>query len=507
MTLCNTLLAFLVRGGVGFHSADFFLHRYGMPRCHSSCCSWWRFQFLLLCSKLQLLSTFLLHFLSFWYLHIYIFVPTTTYLGIIYAYIDPAKVDLVVLRLEPTAQSLVGWSSAPALLHGGSAPSLRFQPLRVEDLSVVVSCLNCVCACVHRDVDRGLAEDGNTSALPLPSEGGGVESALPQPSPIVTKATLLPRPTGQNFHSYRPRSNNWSEKGKNRTRFSFSLLPTLREWRGCERERPGDHSRAEVSRRRTHRSRSISTDRSRSRGHARYSPPRSPSARSRSPRHQSQPWDLSWASGEQSLYYRGHPQSQGEHRSPTTSSGSHMPIPARIGTRLGPATARGHGIPHVAPRTAHGRESVITVLGIATTANTRPGSHTPSPAATAGPALRCPTPRCTIWTSLLVGTTGMRNSIGSMPHRRRTGTAATPMPRLRPGNTPTAPAVGPPWAGFPLYGIPRPLTHQQPKSLLQIGSHRTNLTANLTGGRLQAGRVRYILINYCNCSFFFFFFF
>ena len=35
------------------------------------------------------------------------------------------KVDLVVLRLEPAAQSLVGWSSAPALLRRGSAPSFR----------------------------------------------------------------------------------------------------------------------------------------------------------------------------------------------------------------------------------------------------------------------------------------------------------------------------------------------------------------------------------------------
>ena len=80
----------------------------------------------------------------------YKFVPTTTYLGIIYAYIQPAKVDLVILRLEPTAQSLVGWSSAPALLHRDSAPSFRFQPLRGGDLSVIVSCLNCVCACVHQ---------------------------------------------------------------------------------------------------------------------------------------------------------------------------------------------------------------------------------------------------------------------------------------------------------------------------------------------------------------------
>ena len=59
------------------------------------------------------------------------------------------EVDLVVLRLEPTAQLLVGWSSAPALLCRGSAPSFRFQPLRGEDLFIVVSCLNCVCACVH----------------------------------------------------------------------------------------------------------------------------------------------------------------------------------------------------------------------------------------------------------------------------------------------------------------------------------------------------------------------
>ena len=35
------------------------------------------------------------------------------------------KVDLVALKLEPTAQSLVGWSSAPALLRRGSAPSFR----------------------------------------------------------------------------------------------------------------------------------------------------------------------------------------------------------------------------------------------------------------------------------------------------------------------------------------------------------------------------------------------
>ena len=60
------------------------------------------------------------------------------------------KADLVVLKLELTAQLLVGCSSAPALLLRGSAPSFRFQPMYGEDLSIVVACLNCVCACVHQ---------------------------------------------------------------------------------------------------------------------------------------------------------------------------------------------------------------------------------------------------------------------------------------------------------------------------------------------------------------------
>ena len=44
------------------------------------------------------------------------------------------------------------------------------------------------------------------------------ESALPQPSPIVAKATLSPRPNGQRPHSYRPRSDNWSGGDENRSR-------------------------------------------------------------------------------------------------------------------------------------------------------------------------------------------------------------------------------------------------------------------------------------------------
>ena len=212
------------------------------------------------------------------------------------------------------------------------------------------------------------------------------------------------------------------------------------------RERPGDRSRAEVSRRRTHRSRSISTDRLRSRGHAHYSPPSTPCPL---PAHGHRDTSRNLRSSPGSVgsnrYTTEAPRgTTGSTRSPTTSSGSHMPMTNRIGTGPGPVTASGHGIPHVAPRTARGRESIFTGLGTVTTANTRPRPHTP---------LRCPAPRRTIWPSPPTGTTGMRNSIGSMPHRGQTGTAATPKPRLRPGNTPTAPAVGPPGTGFPHAGF------------------------------------------------------
>ena len=37
----------------------------------------------------------------------------------------PAKVGLVVLKLEPTAQSLGGWSYAPSPLRRGSVLSFR----------------------------------------------------------------------------------------------------------------------------------------------------------------------------------------------------------------------------------------------------------------------------------------------------------------------------------------------------------------------------------------------
>ena len=45
--------------------------------------------------------------------------------GIIMHISHPAKVGLVVLRLEPTAQSLGGWSYAPSPLRRGSELSFR----------------------------------------------------------------------------------------------------------------------------------------------------------------------------------------------------------------------------------------------------------------------------------------------------------------------------------------------------------------------------------------------
>ena len=84
----------------------------------------------------------------------------------------------------------------------------------------------------------------------------------------------------------------------------------------------------------------------------------------------------------------------------------------------------------------------------------------------------------------------MQANIGSMPHRIRTGIAATPNPRMRPGNKPTARAVRLPSICSPLGGIPRPPTRRQPKILPKTGSYRSNLTASLAGGTPYTGRGR-----------------
>ena len=80
----------------------------------------------------------------------------------------------------------------------------------------------------------------------------------------------------------------------------------------------------------------------------------------------------------------------------TTVADPHVPMPARIGTRPGPVTARGHATPPDIPQTARGCGNVGTGLDNTTTVNTSPGLHTPGPTVTLGPALRCPNPRCTI---------------------------------------------------------------------------------------------------------------
>ena len=154
------------------------------------------------------------------------------------------------------------------------------------------------------------------------------------------------------------------------------------------RERPGDCSRVEVSWSRTHRSRSISMDRLRSHRHAHYSPPpTSCPLPAHGHRDTSRNLRTSPGSVGSNRYTTEAPRgTTGSTHSPTTSSGSHMPMTNCIGTGPGPVTASGHGIPHIAPRTARGRESIFTGLGIVTTANTRPRPHMPGPGATAVPS-------------------------------------------------------------------------------------------------------------------------
>ena len=79
--------------------------------------------------------------------------------------------------------------------------------------------------------------------LPLPHLRRG-ESALPLPSPIVTKATLSPRPNGQKPHSYRPRSDNWSGGDENRSRSRSPFSPHSVSGED-ERKKPDDRSRVE----------------------------------------------------------------------------------------------------------------------------------------------------------------------------------------------------------------------------------------------------------------------
>ena len=79
-----------------------------------------------------------------------------------------------------------------------------------------------------------------------PAEGGRMEATPPQPSSVVSRASLSPRPNRHNPHSY-PRVNNWSERGE-----SFPLSPTSLSKRFQSREGKGegagDHSRTEKSR-------------------------------------------------------------------------------------------------------------------------------------------------------------------------------------------------------------------------------------------------------------------
>ena len=179
------------------------------------------------------------------------------------------------------------------------------------------------------------------SALPLPSEGGGVESALPQPSPVVTRLlSCLGLPAKTSTPTDR------GPTGVRTARITPATHLTARPLPGRPLPAHGHHDTSHILRTSPGRTKSD----------------RYPTGTLRSP--------------------------MGKARSPMTASGSHMPMPARIGTGPVPATAHGHGISHDALRTARDRESATTGLGVATIVNTRPNSHTPVPAATAGPALR-----------------------------------------------------------------------------------------------------------------------
>ena len=120
-----------------------------------------------------------------------------------------------------------------------------------------------------------LAGDGSTPPLPLPSKGGKMDPSRPQPSRLVTKASISPRPNSHNSHSYPPRSDSWSEKGETCS-YSYAPFPTALHSVRFEREVPGDRSRAVLDRQGIHEPHPIPANRLRSRGNDRYSLPRNP---------------------------------------------------------------------------------------------------------------------------------------------------------------------------------------------------------------------------------------
>ena len=195
--------------------------------------------------------------------------------------------------------------------------------------------------------DMELAGNGSTPPLPLPSEGGRMDPSPPQPSRIVTKASISPRPNSHNSHSYPPRSDSWSERGENRI-YSHAPFPTPLHSIGFEREMPGDRSRAALNQQGFHGPHPIPVDRLRSRGNDRHSPPRYPlPARDRcgsssSPR--------SGSVESKRFITKALRGTTGNDRSPMSNNSSPMPMLTSTGRSTVHTTPHGLGTHYCSPR-------------------------------------------------------------------------------------------------------------------------------------------------------------
>ena len=327
-----------------------------------------------------------------------------------------------------------------------------------------------------------LARDGSTPPLPLPPEGGRMDPSHPQPSLIVTKASISPRPNSRNSHSYPPRSDSWSEKGENRS-YSHAPFSTALHSVGFEREVPGDHSRAALNRPGIHGPHPIPADRSQSRGNDRYSPPRNPTRLLGPDRqlpacyHRCSTSSTRSGPVESKRYTTKALHGPTENaRSPMSNHSSPMPMLTRIGHNPVHMTPHGLGTCYCSsliPR-GHGTRCTIPVNTPSTTS--RLGSRTPFCGPPTDTTPQGPPAHGISQANPHPVTTGPHANNGTMPHRSSTGTAVTPKPRPLPGNTPMAPAVGPPpacprQATLPRSETPRPPTCRQRKQIPEIEPH------------------------------------
>ena len=232
------------------------------------------------------------------------------------------------------------------------------------------------------DTDMELAGDGSTPPLPLPLEGGRMDPSPPQPSRIVTKASISPRPNSHNSHSYPPQSDSWSERGENRI-YSHAPFPTPLHSVGFEREMPGDHSRAALDRQGFHGSHPIPVDCLQSRGNDQYSPPRNP-ARPLSPDRQLPARDRRSSSSSprsdqvesKRFITKALCGTMGNARSPMSNNSSPMPMLTSTSRSPVHTTPHGLGTRYRSPWTPRGHGTRCTIPVNTPSATTRPGSRT-----------------------------------------------------------------------------------------------------------------------------------